>query len=316
MSRHLLNYLELEISPIKVYKLLSTLFFSLLVGGFAGAQNASTDSVKVESKLLADSVETGQPFYMSLSTLAPDSVDVLFPDSTYDFSPFEMVHKVYFPTQIRNGNLWDSAVYQLKTFNLDSVQRITPEIIAVVAGDSLVVQGSKDSVFMKYYLQVYPDSLSLKEQTRYRHIGSNFNYPIFTAVGILVFSVLTTLLLIFRKKISNWFQKRSLKKKHKKFRIRFDAAVFSYKKQPDTGQANTILLLWKSYMESLERVPFLKLTSKEIHLKYKDEALKSSLMAIDKSIYSDFMDGDVSKFDYLQVFAENRFNKKLNELDS
>ena len=49
-------------------------------------------------QFLKDSVQVGAHVELSMSVTYDKSLDILLPDSLYDFSPFEFVDKRYFPT--------------------------------------------------------------------------------------------------------------------------------------------------------------------------------------------------------------------------
>jgi hypothetical protein len=75
-----------------------------------------------------------------------------------------------------------------------------------------------------------------------------------------------------------------------------------------------ILIVWKKYMEGLEKTPYTKQTSKEIVKNTENRNLKHSLNSIDRSIYGNRSDQDlIQSFNLLSEYSEERFNKKIQE---
>lgn len=53
----------------------------------------NAQGVRVENGFLNDSVKVGQPVQFYLTARYPAHLDIIFPDSTYNFSPFELLQK-------------------------------------------------------------------------------------------------------------------------------------------------------------------------------------------------------------------------------
>lgn len=71
-----------------------------------------------------DSVQIA-PFNFSLSLSYNADEQVLFPDSNYNYKPFELIGKNYFPTKTVNGISKDCVVYIFDTFKTDSIQKLS-----------------------------------------------------------------------------------------------------------------------------------------------------------------------------------------------
>ena len=68
-------------------------------------------------------------------------------------------------------------------------------------------------------------------------------------------------------------------------------------------------------MEKLNRLPFTKLTTKEIQTIYPDKDLKTSLIRIDRAIYGGLQFGEVPEsFDYLRRVSEDSYHTKVEEI--
>src|SRR5690606_10271820 len=95
--------------------------FLLLISFTALAQ---LPKVQLQGYFLQDSVELGQSLkYVLVSSHAPEA-ELVFPDTAFSFAPFELVRKDYYPTITTGAQSVDSAVYTLRTFALQPIQKL------------------------------------------------------------------------------------------------------------------------------------------------------------------------------------------------
>src|SRR5688572_21779587 len=80
-----------------------------------------SQEIKVSGGFVKDSIQIGEPVAYYLSTSYPQSLTVLFPDSIFNFAPFEYSRKAFYPTVTSNGISRDSVIYYLATFEVDKV---------------------------------------------------------------------------------------------------------------------------------------------------------------------------------------------------
>ncbi|WP_192811682.1 hypothetical protein [Pontibacter sp. BAB1700] len=71
-----------------------------------------------------DSVHIGELVRYTLVHRHPAVQEVILPDSTYNFAPFELVRQEFYPTATRAGISTDSTVYTLRTFDTSPVQSL------------------------------------------------------------------------------------------------------------------------------------------------------------------------------------------------
>jgi hypothetical protein len=261
-----------------------------------------------------DSVKIGVPTPYSLTARYPKSLNVIFPDSLYNFSPFEYESRDYYTTQTDSLQSFDSVVYYLSTFEIDSIQRLTLPVYQINAKDSTTFLASPDSVFLIELIEQLPDSVELKENTSYLNIPTQFNYPYFLiGMGALVI-VTIILILIFGKRIQKMWLTFKLNRRFKKYVIKHDIAVDKVLSKITLEGANNIVQVWKKYLEKLEKQPFTKLTTKEISKLYngEDEVI-TVLKNIDRLIYGGKEMDNVS-FDVLKNFAAQRTENKKEEV--
>lgn len=260
-----------------------------------------------------DSIKIGISIPYSLSIKYPSRMDVVFPDSLYDFSPFEIEGKQYFPTKSDSTYSYDSAIYHLSTFEIDSIQYLRLPVYFVNGSDSIPVYSDNDSVFLVELIPILPDSIQLIENTTYFNIPGQFNYP-YLLIGLAVLTVIiVVVLIVFGGKIKKLFQIRQLKKRHQKFLDKYDQLANGINSQSTIEEKEHTAFVWKKYLEKLEKLPVTKLTTKEVsQILQPTEEVIEALKGVDKAIYSnkkgEFLS---SSFSALRTDAINRYETKI-----
>lgn len=289
------------------YSILYLLF--LFLPFLSGAQEISP-----QGRFLSDSIKIGERIPFTLTVKYPRQMQVIFPDSTYNYYPFEFVEKKISPTRSDENFSYDSISYILSTFELDKVQNLSLPVFVLSNGDSVPVFSPTDSVYLVEMIQSASDTLSLKEDNRYWEVSTDFNYPYILGGIIGAFVVVLGTYLLFGKIIQEKYKLYKLKKAHKRFTKKYVKQLEDLKNNKHHN-LEEILILWKKYMEDLENLPYTKQTSKEIVLNSENEPLKTSLRSIDRSIYGNFRDQDViHSFQFLSEYSEDRYNKKVQEV--
>jgi hypothetical protein len=276
--------------------------------------------VNVRGQFLADSIKIGQPFAYALGAKYPSERNALFPDSTYSFAPFEYVGKRFFPTKTVDGVSHDSAIYYFNSFEIDSVQTLRLPVFIVQGRDSTSYWALDDSVWLKHLVTMATDSveaprLPLKVNTYYEPVAWLFNYPVASLiVGILVVA-LVVVWLIFGARIKRYFKARSMRKSFEKYRKNFTDALDFVKSNYSVESAEKAVGIWKKYLENLEGEPITKYTSKEIMRSFGSEGLATPLSIIDRMLYAGAKPSSFDAFYDLKTYSEDRFFKKLEELN-
>src|SRR4051812_31858384 len=83
------------------------------------SHKSNAQDVTVRAGFIEDSLKIGETTRFFLSAHYGDSLNVLFPDSTFKFSTFEFDRKAYFATKTNNRVSVDSAIYYLSTFEVE-----------------------------------------------------------------------------------------------------------------------------------------------------------------------------------------------------
>ncbi|MFZ6013727.1 MAG: hypothetical protein ACOYXT_25535 [Bacteroidota bacterium] len=299
-----------RLKPAIVYGML-TLFISHY-------HSVSGQEVKVNGGFITDSLKVGGETAFYLSARYPSSINVLFPDSTYSFSPFEFQKKKYFATETQSGSSVDSAVYYLTTFEVDRTLFLDLPVFVINEQDCTAYHTERDSILVEQMVNQIPDSLNaadlpLKMNTAYQRVFFGFNYLVW---GIVLSALVVTLALgwfLFGKKIKRYYRTRRLQRNHQKFMDAYVSSVNQLRSAFSTVKAESSLSLWKKYMEQLESKPYTKLTTREMMAMQKDAALEKNLRAIDSAIYG-HQSMVIDPFENLKEYAHRHFQEKIEEV--
>ncbi|MEM6522773.1 MAG: hypothetical protein AAF693_03230 [Bacteroidota bacterium] len=279
---------------------------------------STAQEVKVNGYFLEDSIKLGIPTPFILTASYPLEVDLVFPDSLFNFDPYELDEKWYAPTITTEGISYDSAIYYLTSFEIDSVQYHKMPVFQLKNGDSLTYSTLDDSIFFQHIVTEIPDSVTaesipLIENTTYKRVSFAFNYPYFIIGAVIVIFLAVVVFLVFGKSIKKSFLLRRLNKGHKQFIQYFDSILSS--ENDEKEKAEKIILSWKKYLEKLENRPYTKSTTKEIISNYNFSHIADALQGIDRALYAPKRKAELSQsFKQLKDFSQKQFEHKIEEV--
>lgn len=288
----------------KIFRIVIIIFF--LSGGLYAQQ------LQPSGQFIKDSIKIGKETIYSLSVSYPKEMSVVFPDSTYNFSPFEYSRKIYFETRTEGKISVDSVVYYLMSFDMDSIQGLALPVFVVSGNDSTAVYAEPDSVFMK--TPAPEGEGELKETIAYQDVRLQFNYPYLIVALVILAIIALAVLLIFGKQIRKKIKLYRLQRSHQRFLEKFMLLINDLKNKPSSTQTEKTLSFWKKYMEKLENQPYTKFTTKEIALYSQDQQLKDTLRSIDRSIYGGYQAGAEDNFNELKTITDGRYKIKIEEV--
>jgi hypothetical protein len=285
----------------KIVVLLGLWFFSLPVFG---------QQIIPHGEFHKDSVKIGEELPYSLWVRYPKDKDVVFPDSLYDFSPFEHDRRVYFTTRTDSIESLDSAVFYFSTFDIDTVQYLTLPVFIINEFDSTILYTNTDSIVLDQVVVTLPDSAAVLVDTRYHKVPLTFNYPYFTAAVVIILLVALAIFLVFGKRIRKSIRIYWLNRRHKKFLNSFKRMI-----EAEPIEVEKSLSMWKIYLEKLLSEPISKFTTKEIVSRFTHSSLAEQLNIIDRYIYGGDLKSDTKDaFNALSRFSIEQFNVKLKEI--
>jgi hypothetical protein len=260
---------------------------------------------KPVGKFLADSIQIGEIVNFALVFKHDSKQEVFFPDKAYNYQPFELVDKVYFPTKTKNGISVDSALYQLRTFAIDTFQSISLPIFVFNKSDSSSIFCEKDSIFKIQEINGAANQLKLRESSRLLPMRTKINLVYLFLQISLIIIVSIIWWIIFGKTVMAQIGIFGIYRKHLEFKNAFNRLAKTTNK---TNLENT-LTLWKKYMGRLQRKSFNTMTTPEILENIPNENLADALHEIDKSIYGNIVSDRISfAFDTLNELADFYYN--------
>ncbi|MBK6264152.1 hypothetical protein JKA74_03810 [Marivirga sp. S37H4] len=280
---------------------------------FIAGHWAEAQEIRPKGQFLQDSMALGEKVQFSLSVSYPLDQQLLFPDSTYNFYPFEFRSKTYFPTRTDSLMSYDSAVFTLASYEIEELQTLRLPVFVIQGKDSLRRFTSVDSIFLQEMIPIVSDTLSLKTDTNLAVTDKEFNYPLLIAIVIVILILIVLIIVFFGKKIRLKWKIWQLERKHRKFLEQFKPQA----EHPQVDEVEKLLFRWKNHLEKISLKPYAKLTTKEIHSLHQDEDLYQNLKQMDRSIYSSAKNDNLSAaFEFLIGYADYIFNERIKELQA
>ena len=271
-----------------------------------------------KGKFLSDSVKVGLPVQYALSYRHEATADVFFPDSAYNFAPFEMVKRKFFNTITdQNGSL-DSVVYTLISFEVTPVQELSLPVYVRAKKDCTRVFAPIDYVILNSIIKtnVNIDSLFLKKDTRLIPIAQQVNFPLIFLIIIGLLLVIGMVFWFFGKPIRRQVRLFNFKRRYDDFRKlfqRLSRGTEDAKKRLENIEKAVVL--WKKYIERIENKPFTTFTTKEILDNLKDNRLSDALREIDATVYGGvYSSKTIASLQILQELAEGLYRERRLEL--
>ena len=287
--------------------------YFVFIISFLFSNNLLSQKIEYKIYFLEDSIKIGNPITLISTLNYPENIELIQPDSSYNFMSFDFIRKKIFPSLIKKNRVYDSTVYFLRTFEIDSIQKVYLNALILDKNDSIKISSNEDSISLIY--QVEDIESKAKENTLLSTIKSIFNSEkLFTYFTIFIISLIF-IYMIFRKKIKTYFEIRSLKNKTKKFNSDFESILDQYEINKNINDLERLLLLWKRFKEKLTNKPYLSSTTNEISLFLKKKDIIKILQEIDENLYSNNKDYiNSNKLNKLQIEANNTSYKEIKKI--
>lgn len=273
--------------------------------------------IKVEGNFIEDSIQIGNIVSYNLNISYPNNIEVLLPDSNYNYSPFEYINKSYSSTINDSIYNYDEVNYKFTSFNLDSIQFLKLPVFIINSKDSLIMYSNTDSIFLMEFIKELSDSLNVKSNTKFSFVGLAIDYTFITKITSFLILFLITFYLLFRKKINKYFKIRIAKKEYNTFINKIEKLNDEIQNDFKIEKIELFLLLWKRYNEKVSKYPYSSLTTSEIiHLGIVND-IKENLNSLDNTIYGNKKMIDFKKnFIMLKKHSTKIFNNKLKEINN
>lgn len=274
----------------------------------------SAQKVQVSGYFTQDSAQLGERVGFVLKANYPESAQLIFPDSTFDFSPFVFLEKKTFVSMTSKGVTLDSTIYFLSNFSLEPSSFLSLPVFELDRYDSITYFTNKAELKLKLNLDSIPEQLQFKENNVYQPLDKPFNWFVFSTVigGILLsFGIL---FFVFADRIKRLFRKNREKLRWLQFERKWKKLAESLQQNPNQTLADEAIGLWKGYLEHLRSQPIQEWTSSEIAAALEDTEVFKALRSIDLIIYADD-EGDTSAATtYLLEVARANYQATLNQI--
>lgn len=264
-------------------------FWLLAISGWAQSP------LPIRGYFLTDSVEIGRPFRYSLTYRHSPRIDVLFPDTAAHFLPYRVQKVDVYATQTTGTGTSavsrDSAVYTLVSFETDSMQLLRVPIRIINEVDCTALWSKTDTVFLRSKLALlrsdstHQEPLTLAAETTLAPLQQQFNYSALIK-GVLFISVLAALLYgLFGRIIRRQWRLYQLNRRHIRFLRNYNQLSQRLNSFTASETANQAVILWKTYLERLDRQPYVALTTPELAERINDKRVTDALRETDRMIY-------------------------------
>jgi hypothetical protein len=271
-----------------------------------------------KGKFLSVSMKVGLPVQYALSYRHDAIKDVFFPDSTYNFAPFELVERKYFPTVTNELGSLDSVVYTLISFDVTPTQQLSLPVYVRAKQDCTRIFAPMDYVVLQSIIKPNTsiDTMQLKKDTRLVPIVQQINFPL---IFLIILGILVLVGIIF------WFFGEPIRRQVRlfNFRRRYDDFQKLFQRLSRGTDDNKkrleniekAIVLWKKYIERLENKPFTTFTTKEILDNLKDSRLADALREIDATVYGGvYSKKTIASLQILQELAEGLYRERREEM--
>jgi hypothetical protein len=288
-------------------------FFLFILFLIASIQ-VPAQKVQVSGYFTKDSARLGERVGYVLKASYPQSAQLIFPDSTFDFSPFVFLEKKTFVSATTEGITQDSSVYFLSNFSLEPSSYLALPVFELNRYDSITHYTTDAELKLKLNLDSIPEQLQFKENNVYQPLDKPFNWFVFSAIigGILL--VVGILFFVFAERIKRLFRKNRERLRWIQFERKWKKLSDLLQQQPNQSTADEAVGLWKGYLEHLRSQPIQEWTSSEIAAALDDKEVFKALRTIDMIIYAG-VEGDTSTAtSYLLEVAKTNYRTTLNQI--
>lgn len=236
-------------------------------------------------RFIRDSVMLGEEIQYTLRYEHSPEEEVLFPDSTFNFEPFELLHKKNFNTRTLGNVSIDCVIYSLATYEIDSVYELGLPVLRRGSEKTDTLYAYLDGVFLKEMIPVVSDTTTVIVDANFLDLKTQFNTPMLVLIlGFLLLAVMVFYAVFGNKFRENW-RKKKIQKHYNNFRSQFDIYL---EKELDSKTTEEAVAIWKAYLSKVSHQDIQPLTSKETGKILKSDQLEKKLKILDRVIYSGF----------------------------
>lgn len=283
------------------------LFFLLSVAAHA-------QQIQVEGYFMQDSAKLGERVGYVLKATYPASSQVIFPDSTFDYSPLVLLEKRTFISNTQEGVTQDSAIYYLSNFSLEPSGYLTLPVYELAGYDSVAYYPMEAELKLKLILDSIPEQLVFQQNNVYQPLEKNLNWIIIAVITGGILLLFGVLYFFFAERIRNYWQERKEKRRWANFEKNWKIQTAKLSSDPTIELADNVIGLWKGYLESITKLPVKELTSSEIAERFDDKEILKALRAIDMIIYAGRSSESQEATAYLLKVASEKYEQNQTKI--
>tara|TARA_R110002020_G_scaffold168432_1_gene357236 strand:+ start:9332 stop:10228 length:897 start_codon:yes stop_codon:yes gene_type:complete len=289
----------------KTLKILLFLFIPFL---------CNAQQITVDGYFLQDSAKLGERVGYVLKATYPQSKQLIFPDSTFDFSPLVLLEKKTFISSTQDSVTQDSTIYYLSNFSLDPSSYLTLPVYELARYDTVVHFPLEAELKLKLTLDSIPEELVFQQNNIYQPLEKSWNWIIIGIIlgGILL--LLGVLYFLFADRIQEYWNERREKRRWAQFEKKWKTQTALLSENPSIESADEVIGLWKGYMESITKLPVREWTSSEIGIRMDNPEIFKALRAIDLIIYAGESSQSEEATNYLVEVAKEKYQEKQTKI--
>lgn len=284
------------------------LFFLAIINSSLAQQ------IEVSGYFTQDSARLGERVGFVLKAKYPETSQLLFPDSTFDFSPLVFLEKKTFISNTVDGITQDSAIYYVSNFSLEPSVFLALPVYELNRYDSLTYYTNEAELKLKLMLDSIPEELVFQENNVYQPLKKSFNWLLFGLISGAVILFLGVLFTLYKDRIKAIFKKNREKIRWIQFELKWKKLSTLLAQNPNQELADEVIGLWKGYLESLTAQPYQEWTSSEISDALQDKEVFKALRSIDMIIYAGKEGKTEEATTYLFEVAKSTYKEKLNQI--
>lgn len=258
-----------------------------------------------------DSIQIGEVIDYTLVCRHDKKMEVYFPDSLmHDFRPFEYVGQRVFPTTTQDSISVDSIIYQVRTFELDTIQSLSVPIFENTINPKKPNKYNpyEDEVTLAFELTQFPENLDFRASTTEAPVTQAINWVIIGGGLIVIALLIIVIWSLFGGKVKRYFIIKKMEREKEKF-------IALYNIDQQDIDIDKLLGVWKVYTGKVLNIPLSSYTTREIARSIPDKKLHESLQTIDQYIYGGVQAEALKNNMYtLKEIALNKHSEKIDQL--
>jgi hypothetical protein len=289
--------------------------FSNMTVGYAQPETA-TGNILPKGQFLTDTIEIGKPVLFSLSFIHPAQNEVFFPDSTFNFGTFQVVSQQNFPSKTMSNGTLDSTMYELISFDVTPVQFLSSPVFLYNGEDSTALHTVPDSIFLRESnLKVLAEKRELLPEVSLLTLSKEINFSFLIGIVGGTILLIASINWVFGFEIQKQWKLLKLQKRYLEFIQSYNKLMRNAREKNNIKEAEKALIVWKNYLERLEKKPFATYTTREIMDNMTDDLLADALKDMDGIVYGQAQSNNMNaSLEVLKEGAKRMYKQKRQQI--